>query len=148
MSFNSLESQTYSQGWLWAFAVIGWSCLGCAPADPPRQAVQGTVTLDGNPVSGLTLVFTPVAGEQLGAAAEVVNGKFSLSERVGPSLGKHQVTVSVNQPDLEDFEALRQNGKQPFVKLNIPAKYTKPGALEAEVLADENNVFDFQLGRK
>lgn len=130
--------------WL-GLLIIGWSCTGCAPAGPKRQAVSGAVTLDGKPATGLTVVFTPTGSDQVGAAVEVVAGKFSLDATHGPSEGEHDVTVDTIEPDLEDFEQLRQAGKKPFSSIALPPRYRKPGALHASVIAEKENIFNFEL---
>ncbi|MCC7333934.1 MAG: hypothetical protein IT422_02490 [Pirellulaceae bacterium] len=125
--------------------VIGWSCLGCNPTGPARQSVSGTVMLDGQPASGLSLVFTPTGSKQLGVASEVTDGRFSLDTTTGPSEGEYDVTVDTIEPDLEEFEQLRQAGKKPLSSIKLHPRYRKPGALQASVLADQENVFNFEL---
>ena len=124
---------------------LSWSCTGCTPAGTSRQAVQGIVTLDGKPVSGITLVFAPVEGMQTGAVAEVVDGRFSLTPEVGPSAGKHYVTVDTVQPELEEFERLRQAGERPFSLLKIHPRYKVFGSMEAMVSRESENTFTFEL---
>ncbi|MEO8271032.1 MAG: hypothetical protein ABI557_15015 [Aureliella sp.] len=125
--------------------VIGWSCTGCTPAGPSRQAVSGTVTLNGKDATGLSLVFAPAGSQQLGAAVQVVDGRFSLDAATGPSAGQYDVTVDTMEPDLEDFERLRKAGKKPFSSIILHPRYGKPGSLQANVLADQENVFSFEL---
>lgn len=128
-------------GWM----AIGWSCTGCTPAGPARQAISGTITLNGKEATGLSLVFTPTGSQQLGAAVLVVNGRFSLDAATGPSAGQHDVTVDTIEPDLEEFERLRQAGKKPFSSIKLHPRYRKPGALQAIVLADQENIFSFEV---
>ncbi len=126
-------------------ANIGWSCAGCTPEGPSRKAITGTVTLDGKPATQVIVVFTPTGGGQVGAAAQVVDGKFALDALVGPSIGKHDVTVDTVEPDLEDFEQLRNEGKKPFSQIKIHPRFTKPGALSAVVTPTGTNDFQFDL---
>lgn len=126
-------------------ALLCWACSGCSPEQPQRQAVRGTMTLDGRPVSGVTLVFAPTGAEQVGATTVAVDGQFSLDRTAGPSVGKHFVTLDVIEPDLEEYAQLRQAGKRPFSTLKIPPRYSKLGTLYADVQADAENVFTFNI---
>ena len=153
MFFSSLNSRSWSSAtfgsiprafWVGGM-VIGWSCSGCTPAGPARQSVSGTVMLDGQPASGLSLVLTPTGSQQLGAAVHVTDGRFSLDTTTGPSAGEYDVTVDTIEPDLEEFERLRQAGKKPLSSIKLHPRYRKPGALQANVLADQENVFNFEV---
>ncbi len=128
-----------------SLALIGWSCSGCSPAQPPRQAVRGTLTLDGKPISGVVLVFAPTGADQVGATTVVTAGQFSLGRASGPSEGRHFVTLDVIEPDLEQYIELRQAGKRPLSSLRLPPRYSKLGTLHADVRVDGDNVFNFEL---
>ncbi len=130
--------------WL-SWLVLGWSCTGCAPAAPARQSVSGTVTLDGKPATALSLVFIPNGSDQIGAAAQVVDGRFSLDDTAGPSVGQYDVTADTIEPDLEEFEQLRQAGKNPFSSIQLHTRYRKPGVLHAHVVSEQKNDFRFEL---
>lgn len=128
-----------------AAILVCWVCSGCSPDRPQRQAVQGTLTLDGKPLNGVVLVFTPTGAGQVGATTVVVAGEFSMDRTLGPSAGKHFVTLDVIQPDLEEYTQLRQVGKRPLSSLQLPSRYSKLGLLDADVQADSENVFTFNL---
>lgn len=77
-------------------AVFGLVLPGCGPKYPETIPVAGTVTLDGRPVSGAAVVFTPEAGEAATATTDA-SGRFSLSTfRLGDGAlpGDYRVTVS------------------------------------------------------
>ncbi|XZE51780.1 hypothetical protein SH139x_003445 [Planctomycetaceae bacterium SH139] len=120
-------------------------CCGCSPAGPARQAVSGTVSLDGKAATDIKLVFIPLGGNQVGAVADVENGQFQLSAEHGPSAGAYDVVVETVQPELEDFESLRQAGETPFSTTKIANKYLKRGELRADVQADGANAFTFEI---
>lgn len=128
-----------------AVAFICGVCSGCSSEAPQRQAVRGTVTLDGRPISGVVLVFAPTGADQVGATTVATDGEFSLDRTTGPSAGKHFVTLDVIEPDLEEYDQLRQAGKRPLSSLKIPARYSKLGTLHADVQADTENVYTFNL---
>lgn len=128
-----------------ALAILAGSCLGCTPAGPSRQAVSGAVTLDGKAISGVNIVFSPTAEHQLGAAVAVLDGRFELDDSIGPSEGNFDVSFDTIEPDLEDFEQLREDGKQPFSSLKIHPRYRKAGAASVKVESGRDNSFQFEL---
>ncbi len=130
--------------WSWA-AVLLIGCCGCSPAGPARQAISGSVMLDGEPATDIKLVFIPLGGNQVGAVASVENGEFQLSAEHGPSAGAYDVVVEAMQPELEDFESLRQAGETPFSTVKIANQYLKRGTLRADVQDEGANTFTFEV---
>ena len=115
--------------------------IGCFPSSkrPSGQAVSGKVTLDGTPMTDVLLVFTPVEVGAVGATALVQNGEFSCPKESGPSAGKMKVSFTPIQPDLEDYEAIRGRGDDPFSQVELPPRLLKPGTLEVEVYEEQRN---------
>ena len=129
---------------LW-LALVCWSSSGCSPDRPQRQAVRGSVSFDGKPVSGVALVFAPMGEDQLGATTQGVDGHFSLQRKAGPSVGDYFVTLAVIEPDLEEYVQLRRAGERPLSSLKFPPRYSQLGTLRAAVKASDENVFTFDL---
>jgi hypothetical protein len=50
--------------WAVAFMIAVSPLAACRRSGPPVQMVQGVVTLDGKPIDGVAVTFTPAAGEQ------------------------------------------------------------------------------------
>ena len=75
-------------------AVIG----GCGGAGG-RQAIEGTVTLDGQPLEKGQITFVP-QGDTKGptAGAEIVGGKFTIPAVGGPLAGKFRVEITASRP--------------------------------------------------
>ncbi len=146
MLFSNSTACTLLSGLL--LVAIGWNCTGCTPAGPPRQAVSGTVTLDGKLASGMIVIFKPTGSDQVGAVAEVIHGKFALNTDIGPSVGKHDVTFDTIEPDLEDYEQLRAAGEQPFSKVKLHPRYRRAGVLSASVQQGAANSFEFELSSR
>jgi len=70
---------------------------GCGPAGPQRYPVSGSVTLDGRPVPGCTLLFAPdVARGNSGPAAFAVgrDGRYETYPGHGIVGGPHLVTLT------------------------------------------------------
>jgi hypothetical protein len=73
-----------------------------------RAAVEGTVTVNGEPANWGAVVFTPEDPLAPVVCARVMNGKFQLGSRIGPVLGKHKLRVSFSSavvPDVADADA-------------------------------------------
>jgi hypothetical protein len=82
--------------WLPAILVVG-SLAGCGPDRPQTVSVTGTVTLDGAPIEGATVGFTPEGGGRPATGTTDASGKFALTtfeEGDGALPGRHTVTIS------------------------------------------------------
>ena len=141
-------------GLLGALAPLLLFTLGCEPKydGPELVPVTGTVTRNGQPVAGASVVFTPAEGlVALGTTDD--QGKFSLKTRAmdGAALGKHNVSVYKNTdaaapaaalPDLSklavapgDTGDTTKKFKPPDAATvatpttsELPAKYAVPGS--------------------
>jgi hypothetical protein len=88
--------------WL-VLAVITLVVSGCSESGPPLGIVSGTVTLDGQPLEGAAVVFTPNAqaadaGSSQGKTGK--DGRYSLSfgsRRSGAYLSEHNVIIEHQQ---------------------------------------------------
>ena len=77
-------------------ALIVLNSLGCSSRGPELGRVEGTVTLDGEPLEGALVTFKPKRGRPSLAETDA-QGKYSLNYRVdelGARLGTHYVTIS------------------------------------------------------
>jgi hypothetical protein len=113
-----------------------------------REAVSGTVTLDGQPLSGAVIQFLPsdpsAAG---GASGDIEGGKFAIESGQGPIAGTYRVVISTRMGP--DVDASQPPGEIPKPKKDpIPAKYNTKSTLTADVKAGVPNTFDFPLTTK
>lgn len=79
---------------------------GCGPDYPETIPVSGTVTLDGQPVAGAAVVFTPEEGQKATGTTDA-SGRFELSSfQLGDGAvpGRHRVTVAKTTVDSGDEE--------------------------------------------
>jgi hypothetical protein len=154
--------------------IIGFSVLafvGCSNPDSKYSKVEGTVTLDGQPVEGVTVTFYPVEQGLEGAVGRTnASGQFSLTSTgalqggTGVLPGEYRVTVSKSQPPVDpDVEAYEQGkitydevqkrmdardpSRQLEAKELLPEKYTKLDTtdLTAMVKNGNNEPFIFDL---
>ncbi len=126
---------------LFGISLIGLGCGRQGSDQPDLGYVQGTVTLDGKPLVGVIVVFTPEKGRQSTGLTDV-DGKYNLMymyHSKGAKLGKHTIGFA-------SAEAAEGDSPQAAA---IPAKYaygTDTG-LKEEV-KEGNNTFNFALTSK
>lgn len=133
------------------------SIIGCGggEAGPPRAAVEGVVTLDGQKLAVGVVKFIPTAtGKNVGPAvlATVKDGAFQLSRSEGPVVGKHRIEIESTGHygfDIDDEQAYAkafQEKKGKALPPNpIPEIYNSKSTLTEEVKADGPNKFEFRL---
>lgn len=116
---------------------------GCGPSGPRLGYVEGTVTLDGVPLPGAKVIFTPVDGGRSSMAVTDGRGfyvlEFAAGEK-GAVVGKHKVSVSTYEAGETD-----DTGKLVgHVPERVPAKYNRESTLEFEVKPGKQ-VIDLKL---
>ena len=78
-------------------AALGLLTVGCGPARPPLGRVGGTVTLDGVPLSGALVVFTPDGPGRSAIATTDAAGRYELAflrDIAGANVGAHTVRIT------------------------------------------------------
>ena len=111
-------------------------------------AVSGKVTLDGKPLAKALVTFNPVpkpgsdlAGNSASGTTDE-NGQYNLRTydnggwKDGAQLGKHKVTISVQQS--------RGEGDRAIIRETLPKKYNLETTLQADVTGDGKPI-DFPL---
>lgn len=154
--------------------VIGAMLLvfqGCAQPQSTLDAVpvSGTVTLDGAPVEGASVVFAPTSGAGMAASGITdSNGRYELTTQNpgdGAVEGSYMVMISKTEggdtvddavkPGMSDEEATQaameahvaSGEAEPEVKELLPAMYKDPAAsgFTAEVAKGAPAEFNFDL---
>ncbi|WP_437191183.1 carboxypeptidase-like regulatory domain-containing protein [Planctomicrobium sp. SH527] len=119
--------------------IAGSVLLGCGdrPTDVPTLgAVQGTVTLDGAPLSGAIVLFEPKATGAGSSGATKEDGKYTLvysATENGAVPGEHTVRITRQEMDM---------GPE-----TLPAVYNVRSTLTATVVAGKNEL-NFALESK
>ena len=127
--------------WMGALAVIV-GLTGCGGGGAP---VSGVVTLDGKPVEGATVSFTPESGDGDGLGGSYgktdAQGRYTLrtvaQDKPGAAVGKHRVTISLTQADPNNPEGIQKD--------LIPAKYNVKSELTFEVPSGGTDKADFPV---
>lgn len=142
---------------LLAAALSVLSLGGCAEVGdrPELGQVTGTITMDGEPLEGIAVVFYPDGGRPARDTTDA-EGKYDLiyiRETRGTKLGHNRVEIAPDEEvDEEEEEAVanadsedRPSKPQPEpARPKIPARYNRKSELEADVQPG-GNVLDFSL---
>jgi hypothetical protein len=127
---------------------LSLACAGCGAGDElPRQAVSGTVTLNGQPLELGIIQFRPSSAvEPVPAGAEIKGGAFTIPRDEGPTPGNYRVFINSSGPKKALTKAETSGEKMPGILPDlIPAKYNSESTLTAKVAADKPNTYDFSL---
>lgn len=139
-----------------ALSVILVSITGCGGGgdQPDLGQVQGTITFDGKPLSGIVVVFQPDNGRPARGRTDA-EGKYDLTyirNTRGTKVGHNRVEIAPSEEEDFDVEAEsdpdgnapRRPAKFKSGKPKIPPKYNIRSELEVDVQPGENT-FDFEL---
>lgn len=125
-------------------------CFSGAPAAKfTRNAVQGTILLDGKPLTGGMISFEPDQGSPTATAggAAVKDGKFALPKESGLAAGKYRVFITSLASEgttTKSADDLMNNPPPPAKEL-LPAKYNTRSTLTAVITDDKNIPLNFEL---
>lgn len=134
---------------------------GGASGGATTYPATGTVELNGQPLSGATVIFSPVGDQPTATATTDEDGNYTLQTYDfgdGAAAGSYKVTISKSQTqaagggELADGEHEEDTGEHDktggsTAKELVQAKYTNASTtpLTAEVKADGENIFPFKL---
>ena len=110
---------------------------GCGGAGPETGEVAGRVTLDGQPLSGAVVEFTPQSGRPSFGMTDD-DGRYMLGytrDVEGALIGEHAVRITTSDPFADNPEDRRER---------VPPMYNQQTTLSAIVDAGENTL-DFNL---
>jgi len=144
--------------------------IGCGPGGPAVEMVEGVVTMDGQPVEGAAVFFSPVPGSSgLAAAGQTgPDGRFKLTSIKaktgggGAVAGDYLVTVSkiqndapplptsTDDPNYGKFPPAPGPNEKPKIKYLVPQEYgdAKTSGLKATVAKGGSKDLKFELSAK
>jgi hypothetical protein len=117
---------------------------GCGKDNAPGK-VTGTVTLNGSPVAGAEITFTPDDGSRISQGTIDSAGKYELwfsATANGAAVGTHKVSIRSSGSD--DYIPHPESNTPPPPKETIPSKYNTETELTATVKSGRNTV-NFEL---
>ena len=117
---------------------------GCGGGD--RRPLQGTVTLDGEPLASGLIQFEPFEGDGLTSGAVIEAGRYEIPGRRGLPPGRYRVRIQAMTeapppvPGGAPGEVFLPPGKD-----LIPARYNAASELSVEIVPAGDSRQDFQL---
>lgn len=128
--------------WL-PFVALGLALSGCSFGSDEglaRQAVEGTVLLDGRRLAHGSILFLPEErpakdNDSVPAGDLIVNGRFSIPRQKGLTPGMYKIMIfgERKHPRGEKFERPESPGTaKPAVEEKIPAKFNSETELELD----------------
>jgi hypothetical protein len=140
-----------SQGFLWlrqgGTALWLAAVVGCGATDGlNRQAISGTVTLDGQPISKGAILFEPATQESgTAVGATIREGSFAISRHEGPVPGAYLVRVySSSGIQVPPAKGQTDRSPRPMVE-RLPPRYNTQTELRAKVVDRTGTPFRFDL---
>ena len=108
-----------------------------------RQAAEGIVTLDGNPLPNGVISFRPAEGNQApGSGGVVIDGRFEVTVEKGLQPGKYTVDILVLKETGRMIQVVPGGPEKPE---RVPVEVNESKQLEAMVTSDDKNRFEFHL---
>ncbi len=151
---HELEQGMSVPSWTWWIAVVAVAVCGCSGSEYPLANVSGVVALDGQPLEGAKLVFSPKGDSEnpypgpKSIGKTDAEGRFQLITRDGDSgavVGNHRVRITTllqaGDPD-NPFAAITVTPEK------VPTYYTAKSMLDTEVPAEGLDTLRFDLKSK
>ena len=135
------------RGFAWGLALSGLAALvGCGGSD--SLAIQGDVTLDGQPVGPGSIAFYPADGSAgAGVSAAIENGRYEIPAERGPAPGSYRVQISWPKKTGKQIPSLDPGFTTDQTVEAIPPKYNTDSTLKVSVTPGEPK-HDFTLTSK
>jgi hypothetical protein len=114
---------------------------GCSQSGPELAPVSGRVTLDGQPLVGVTLMFQPEGTGSPSYGATDQDGRYQLGynrTRQGAMIGWHTIRIQA------DNIVPGPNGQPRKRDKPVPSQYSKGSELRRDVKLGDN-VINFEL---
>jgi hypothetical protein len=117
--------------------------VGCNKTDqPPLGSVRGRVTLDGIPLDGAIVYFSPVEGGRVSQDRTDPKGDFNLiyiGTTRGAKTGKHAVRITTA------YESVDASGQMVEHEEVVPKRYNGKDTVLTADIKPGSNVVDFDL---
>jgi len=107
---------------------------GCGDSSSDRMSVQGTVTLDNQPLEKGVISFLPLPGtDSPTAGADVVAGQFEVPSGKGVFPGKFSVTITASLPTGKKIPDPRFDQMVDELEQYLPIRYNTASELEVNI---------------
>jgi hypothetical protein len=140
MAGNSSPRLSESKRFTACIAAVTFFVAGCGSG---RPAVEGRVTLDGEPITYGSIMLVPADGKGQTAGTGIANGLYRMEASAGP------MKVIINSPKKTDRKqhvpTPEDTGAMADLYVDaVPARYNEATELEVTVVPGRNT-FDFAL---
>ena len=140
----------------WCLVVGALSfCLGCGNDNPlGRLAVEGTVTLNGEPLKTGNILFTPYQAGTVGSGAVITEGKFKIAAKKGMMPGEYGVKILDIDPDRTvppgslSPEAIAKSGPPKIPPSLIPPEWRDGRTHKVTIKEGERNELKLEIVTK
>lgn len=126
--------------------LVALLAAGCGSGGPARSAVEGTVTIGGQPLPAGRIIFTPVSPNTGPAVtARIAGGRYQTAKAAGPVIGKNRVEVEADLNlgfALDDEEAFAKRGAVQIPPSPIPPGFGINPELSVDIKSGETNQYD------
>jgi hypothetical protein len=128
--------------------------VGCGADNPlGRQAISGTVTLDGQPIAAGSIEFAPRQHGGVGSGAMITAGSYQIAAAKGLPPGKYLVRIFAPEdaqaaPAEPSVPGPTGPSQPPPGVERIPPEYNAKSDKVVEVTAAGPNEFDFAIQTK
>lgn len=144
MQFHTCLSNKTQNLLLVAIACLGIGC-GSRGDRPELGYVDGTVSLDGQPLADAMVFFSPETGGRTSVGHTDASGKYRLSyigSDPGAKIGKHAVRITTSQEVADP-----KTGRARHTPEKVPDRYNSHSELIKEIEPGTNQV-DLELSSK
>jgi hypothetical protein len=136
-----------------ALQLLGFAGCGDDAGGPPREALSGTVNLDGRPLpDGVIQLIPTSAREGTVGGASIKDGTFSIDRREGLAPGEYRVVINSRagggSPARTPDEAPGLLEASDSARDLIPAQYNTNSTLKAVIKAGTPNAIEISLKSK
>ncbi len=122
--------------------ILAAACVGCGEKPIEIASVEGTITMDGNPLPEAAVIFIPEMGRPAGAVTDE-NGHYVLTfsrNRKGAMLGLNRVKITTLADPWEDDDGNMIAGSPE----TVPMQYNANTELEF-IVEQKLNIANFDI---
>jgi hypothetical protein len=134
----------------WAAVCAVAVVVGCGKSDPHnRQAVLGTVSIDGKMIPYGNIEFVPAENQPTTVTLEIKDGKFTVDQKGGIAPGKYTVRVQgFDAPPPPPGDAPGVSPTGPMPKTIVPEKFGAMSKEQVTIKAGDKNELTIELKSK
>jgi hypothetical protein len=121
---------------------------GCGRRELQRGHIHGTVTVDGVPLAKGQIRFFALSAGGAGTDGEIVNGKYDIPAKRGPSAGAYRVEIESLKPTgrrVHDPDTRKLTDE--YVNV-LPARYHSQSTLQVNYDPGSEKPHNFELKSK